>query len=135
MLCNEGYQLTVNAVGNIQFGNTIRGAGGLNNTGSLVIQGNYTQTATGVLNMELGGIKALDQLTISGTANLGGVLNVSLLNGFHPAAGADLPILTFGSSAGKFATVDLPSPGNGVALAANLDTHDLMIAALATLMG
>ncbi len=56
--------------------------------GLLSISGKYTQTATGSLNVELGGTTAgsqYDELVVSGTAMLGGTVNVSLINGFQPA--------------------------------------------------
>ena len=48
--------------------------GGTGAAGMLTINGNYTQTATGSLNIELGGTAAgsSDQLAVSGTASLGG---------------------------------------------------------------
>ena len=81
--------------------------GGAGVAGTLTIMGNFTQTSTGVLNVEIGGTSAgsqFDQLVISGMATLGGTLNVTLLNGFVPATGNTFPVLTFSSSSGSFAT-------------------------------
>ena len=61
-----------------------RGAGA---AGLLAISGSYTQTAAGSLNVEVGGTTAgtqSDKLSVSGAANLGGSLNVGLLNGYVP---------------------------------------------------
>jgi fibronectin-binding autotransporter adhesin len=117
---------TINASLTIQNGGTLSGSetingnvtnagqvnpGGIGAAGVLTINGNYTQTATGVLNVEIGGPGAgsgFDQLRISGTATLGGTLNVSLLNGYVPPRGRAFQILTFGSREGTtFATVNL----------------------------
>lgn len=106
--------------------------GGQGAIGSLVINGNYTQTAGGTLSMELAGTKAIDQLMISGVGSLDGTLNVSLLNGFQPAAGNLFQIMTFGSSSGLFGIVNLANPGNGVVLSNVYDPQALTIAALAT---
>ncbi len=77
--------------------------GGVGSAGLLAIMGNYTQTAAGVLNLEVGGYGAgvgFDQLTVSGTATLGGTMNVSLLNGFVPMSGDAFALLTFASATG-----------------------------------
>ena len=67
--------------------------GGAGTAGTLIVTGNYTQTATGVLDIDVGGTVAgsqFDQLEVYGTANLGGVLNVDLTNGLSADLGADL---------------------------------------------
>src|SRR5262249_11057691 len=73
--------------------------------GTLTIQGDYTQAPSRVLQMELAGTAAgqFDRLVVSGTANLGGTLDVVLLDGFIPPAGASFPILQYGSYTGSFA--------------------------------
>jgi fibronectin-binding autotransporter adhesin len=105
---------TVNGPGTIngnvsnagQFNPGVTGAAGL-----LSINGNYTQTETGVLNIQIGGTNPgadYDQLSITGMATLGGTLNVSLINGFVPTSGATFQILTFGSWDGStFTTLNL----------------------------
>ena len=50
-----------------------------------------------------------DQLTVSGTATLGGTLNVSLLNGFTPELPDNYTVLTASSVSGTFGTASLPS--------------------------
>ena len=87
---------------------TIHVGGGPGVAGTLTINGSFTQTSTGVLNVEVGGTTAgsqFDQLIINGSANLGGTLNVSLLNGFVPAPGNSFPVLLFNASSGAFATI------------------------------
>jgi hypothetical protein len=84
--------------------------GGDGAAGVLTINGKYTQTATGVLNMEIGGDapgSGYDQLVISGSATLDGMLNVNVLNGFVAPSGETFPILTFASLNGTFATTNL----------------------------
>ena len=79
--------------------------GGTGAAGLLTINGNYTQTASGSLDVDLGGTTAgsqYDQLAVSGTATLGGTLDVSLINGFQPALGNTFQVLTFASSSGNF---------------------------------
>jgi hypothetical protein len=79
--------------------------------GELNISGAYTQTASGILNIEIGGLTAateFDRLTVGGRATLAGTLNVSLANGFSPSLGNSFQIMTYGSRTGQFATVNLP---------------------------
>ncbi len=78
--------------------------GGEGTTGLLTINGNYTQTATGSLNIELGGtgFGASDLLAVSGAASLGGTLDIATLGSFAPAFGNTFQVMTFGSSAGNF---------------------------------
>ena len=77
--------------------------------GRITINGNYTQGANGVLNMEIGGTTAgteYDQLVVNGTATLGGTLNVSLINGFRPAMGDIFQLVAPNSFSGAFATIN-----------------------------
>ena len=74
--------------------------GGFSNSGNLTVgagstlkvAGNFTQTAAGTLDVQLGGTPAsgqFGQLVATGSAALGGDLNVSLVNGFNPTLGQD----------------------------------------------
>lgn len=61
--------------------------------------------------MELGGTTAgsqFDQLQVSGQLLLGGTLQVSLINGFTPAAGQSFDLLDGGSLTGRFESLALP---------------------------
>ncbi|MBA6152496.1 T9SS type A sorting domain-containing protein [Gelidibacter maritimus] len=74
---------------------------------------NYTQTASGSLNIELAGTVAgvsHDQVIVKKIATLGGTLNVTLINGFEPAIGDVFTVLYQGDGiVGSFATVNLPT--------------------------
>jgi hypothetical protein len=90
-------------------------------TGTLLVSGNYTQTAGGVLEIEIGGLIAGDQydvLRIFGNASLDGTLDVALIDGFDPTAGDFFDILVTGffgpgSVTGTFAAVELPPTSTG----------------------
>ena len=74
--------------------------------------GNYTQGATDVLNIVIGGATPgtqYSQLNITGAANLNGTFNVTLANGFTPAAGAQFTILNAASVTGQFSSQNLPN--------------------------
>ena len=79
--------------------------------GCLTITGNYTQTASGVLEIEVGGATACgqrDQLQVSGVASLAGTLTATLTDGFTPTSGQTFPVVTYGSRTGTFTTVNGP---------------------------
>jgi hypothetical protein len=91
----------------------------LSNSGSLTVgraltvQGDYTQDATGTLNVQIGGTPAsgqFGQLAVQGTANLAGTFNASLVNGFTPSLGQDFKVMTFAQTSGTFAKVNGVSP-------------------------
>jgi large repetitive protein len=90
--------------------------------GELAVSGNYQQTASGVLNIDLGGYTpgaTFDLITVGaggagGVATLGGALNVTLANGFSPTNGATFTFLTAASRVGAFATFNYPSNDIGM---------------------
>jgi uncharacterized protein with beta-barrel porin domain len=71
--------------------------------GTLTVQGNYTQTATGVLLIQIAGANQCGQLAVTGSATLAGTLQVALL-GDVPTVGTRFQILTFAQSTGGFPT-------------------------------
>ncbi|HEC17206.1 MAG TPA: PEP-CTERM sorting domain-containing protein [Sedimenticola sp.] len=85
--------------------------------GTLEIIGDYTQTASAVLGIEIGGYIAdleFDQLLVSGTAFLDGIFAVSLINDFLPAVGDFFEIMSFSSFDGEFASFTGMDIGNGL---------------------
>ena len=83
--------------------------------GIVAIGSNYTQSAAGRLNLQLGGLlpgSQFDKLDIVGGATLGGTLSLSLINGFSPSLGDSFQVLTFGSRTGQFATINGLAIGN-----------------------
>jgi hypothetical protein len=100
--------------------------------GTLTINGDYTQGAAGVLNIELGGTTQgvnYDLLQVTGTANLGGTLNVSLFGGFTGTAGDLFDVITYGSRTGNFATVNFPA-GYAMTATPNVTFYQLLMDAL-----
>jgi hypothetical protein len=95
--------------------------GGSGASGTITVGYNYTQTSTGVLNIDLGGLTPgtqFDQLVIGGQAQLDGTLNVSLIDGFTTNPGDSFTILTNveGIPSGDFATENGLDLGNGETL-------------------
>ena len=85
--------------------------GGSNQAATLQLTGNYIQTATGVLDVEVhGNANNADKFAISGTASLDGTLEVTASNGYVPAAGDQYNFLSYlGYPSGNFSTVNAPS--------------------------
>jgi hypothetical protein len=86
--------------------------------GTLTVAGNYTQSSSGALSVDIGGHTPgteFDQLNLtgSGAASLAGILNVSLANGFMPVGGDSFTIMNFVSRAGTFATLNVPVLAQG----------------------
>ena len=101
--------------GVVEFGG---GYGPGNGPASVSFQGAFALSPANVLAMELGGTAlgaGYDHLTVAGTAFLGGALKVVTLNGFSPTLGQSFDLFDFGSSNGTFASVSLPTLGNGLA--------------------
>jgi hypothetical protein len=70
--------------------------------------GNYQQGSSGVLDTEIGGPNPsqADQLKVDGSAKLNGTLDLTSLNGFHPASGNTYEILSAsGGLSGAFSMI------------------------------
>jgi len=88
-----------------------------NSPGTIQILGNFEQTGSGHLLMEIAGTTPgleHDQLLVSGEATLGGELEVVLLDGFTPSAGGLFDLFDWGSVVGTFEVVSLPALGAGL---------------------
>ncbi len=84
-------------------------AGGTGAAGVLTINGDYTQTPSGSLDVEIGGTAAgtqYDQLEVTGQAALAGTLSISLLTGFSPTLGQTFTIASANPLSGTFTNVD-----------------------------
>ena len=80
--------------------------------GQMAIGGDYVQTASGTLDIALGGTSpgtGFDWLIVTNTAFLAGTLNVSLANGFYPSPNAVFTFLNAHSLSNTFTTLVWPS--------------------------
>jgi hypothetical protein len=87
-----------------------------NSPGILSINGNYTQSAVGTLEIEVGGLVAgpqFDRFAITGNSSLNGTLDIKLSNGFVPAIGNTFQIMTFASRSGTFSVTNGTAAGLG----------------------
>ncbi len=68
-----------------------------NSPGSLTINGDFTQTSSGTIVLEIAGLvpgTQYDQLIINGTATLNGTVNIVLLNGFVLPANGNFQLIS-----------------------------------------
>jgi len=113
-------------VGNVKNAGAVTLGNAADPTGTLTVQGAYQQTASGLLNVDLGGtaVANYDRLaltTAAGVATLAGTLNVARVGGFTPALGNTFDVLTFASRTGSFDTITGLDLEAGVKLQAAFD--------------
>ena len=112
---------------NVLSGGTLKGTGSVtanvSNSGTvapgaspgiLTINGNYVQSNTGLLLMEIGGLTpgagGYDQLNVTGNVTLGGTLTATLTNGFVPPGSSSYTLIQAGGTlSGTFAAVNQPT--------------------------
>ncbi len=81
-----------------------------NSPGSLTVNGDFTQTSVGTLQVEVGSATVFDQLLVSGSANLAGTLQVLNFGGNQFTYGQQVPFLQAGSISGEFDQILMPNP-------------------------
>lgn len=103
---NANVGVDVENVGRLEVGFLATEVGiDLTAAGNATIRGNFSQGGSGTFGVELGGLVQADQfdvLNITGTARLGGALEVELIQGFLPTVGNTFQILTAASVVGTF---------------------------------
>jgi Ca2+-binding RTX toxin-like protein len=72
-----------------------------NAIGTLTVAGDYSQTGTGTVNLELGSDTSFDKLNITGAADVGGILKLNLTSGYTPTIGTKFTVLTYSSATAK----------------------------------
>ncbi|HUD82475.1 MAG TPA: hypothetical protein VMQ67_03190, partial [Candidatus Saccharimonadales bacterium] len=91
----------------------------------------YSQTSTGALAIDIGGLTPgaqYSQLAASDAVALNGALNVTLINGFQPALGDAFSVATFPSGTGTFATVTGNHLASGLVLVPVYGTTNVALA-------
>jgi len=84
-----------------------------NSPGTLTINGNFTQTSSGALVIEVASADVYDQLIVSGLASLGGSLIVTPYEGYAFQYGQSFAFLQAGAIAGTFDNIALPEGFRG----------------------
>ncbi len=77
-----------------------------NSPGTLTISGNYTQTSTGTLLIQVESLTHFDHLNVIDTATLSGKLQVDFLDGYTPVYGDVFNFLTASLVTGTFSEID-----------------------------
>jgi hypothetical protein len=80
-------------------------------SGTLAINGSYALSGSPQLKLVLGGLNPgtqYSQETFGGAATLGGILSVTLTNGFMPTNGQSFALATYPSSTGQFSSTQFP---------------------------
>ncbi|MFZ0911594.1 MAG: hypothetical protein WAN24_19145 [Candidatus Acidiferrales bacterium] len=120
-LTNQGL-IESTGTGTLQLSTPVTNSGeivpnGSPNAGSISNSNNLTQTSVGAVGVVIGGLTAgtqYSQLNVSGTASLSGALDVSFTNGFAPVSGNQFTVLTAGSIAGTFSSINSPALPAGI---------------------
>ncbi|HEV3344414.1 MAG TPA: DUF4214 domain-containing protein [Pirellulales bacterium] len=96
---------------------------------TLVVPGNFTQTSSGTLDVQLSGNPAsgqFGQLVATGTAAFAGMLRSEFTGGYTPTAGDNFTVATYVSKTGSFGAVDLAETPT-VAYSANVGPNSLVL--------
>jgi len=102
----------------------------------LVVSGDFSQNSNGLLQLELAGVDSYDTLSVGGMLTAGGSFQAMLSGDYVPEAGDQFSLLSFGAASGAFATVDLPTLGQGLIWdASGLLTSGMLEVLLAVLLG
>ena len=133
---------------NVEFGPSVPSgstlsAGSVSNSGmfsvgpsnTATVSGNFTQTSTGTLDLQLGGTPAsgvLGFVNVAGTAALAGTLQSEIENGYSPATTDSFTPMEFASETGTFSTYTLPSSSSYQFAGAATPTNVVIAAAPAT---
>jgi hypothetical protein len=87
-----------------------------NSPATVTMSGSATLVGGTSLTMELAGTTPgtqYDQLQVGGALSIGGILSVSLLNGFMPTVGSSFDLLDWGTLSGTFSSLSLPTLATG----------------------
>jgi len=77
---------------------------------ALLINGNFTSSGTDVIEQTVGGGSGIE---VTGTAQLGGTLNVTLSSQANPMDGDIFTLISAGTLTGSYSTINLPDLGAG----------------------
>ena len=92
--------------------------------GTLSVTGDFGQSATGNLLVEVSGTDDHDVLAVSGTAVLAGLLTVALTDGFIPSVSDSFTVVTAGQVTGTFDTVTAPA---GLTVTVDIGPADVVL--------
>lgn len=76
-----------------------------NSPGTITVTGNYAQTSTGILAIELASAASFDHLVVNGSAVLAGTLQINAIGGYNPIGASYTFLTAAGGVSGTFTTV------------------------------
>ncbi len=103
---------------------------GAKKIGDLTIDGTYTQGLKSSLTIDIGGTTAdtaYSVLNVTDAASLSGKLVVDLVSGFTPTVGESFDILNYGSETGTFSITTLPKLAGGDTWSISYNATDLVL--------
>ncbi|XHR29047.1 MAG: autotransporter domain-containing protein [Chthoniobacteraceae bacterium] len=114
-------------IGGSVYNQSIISPGSSGSPATLTIDGNFTQYSSGTLGIQIASASQYSQLAVGGTATLGGVVSVSILNNYVIQTGDTFEILTASAISGTFSGL------TGVShLALNYETDSVWLLATQT---
>ena len=90
----DGFVLSTANLDTYQLDNALNGSSGFLLGDTLTVNGNYTQSPGATMAIDIGSANSYNKLTVNGTATLGGMLDVSLVDNYQPQAGDVFEILS-----------------------------------------
>lgn len=100
--------------------------------GTMTIDGDYRQSATGVLSLELASPISYDKLVVQGDVEFDGLLEVVRLGDYQPAEGATFDLIDWtGAKSGFFASLSLPTLSDGLTWDLSLLESDGILSVMA----
>jgi hypothetical protein len=125
-------------VGDVSVGNAAGGAAATfivgdskKSSAQVSMQNTYTQLATGVMDVQIGGTTAgtqYSQLTVTDAVKLAGTLNLAVINKFKPVTGDNFTVVNAPSGlTGTFATVNGTKVSSTVQLAVDYSTNAVTV--------
>lgn len=90
----DGFVLTTANLDSFQLDTALNGSSGFFLGDTLTVDGDYSQLSGASMAIELGTASDYNKLTVTGSADLSGILEIDLVNGFQPRAGDAFEILS-----------------------------------------
>lgn len=107
---------------------------GVGDIGSLTIAGDFTQTSTGIFDVQLGSLTNFDTLNVLGDINLAGTLRIESFGGYNPFSGDSFTIATFDDGVadasditGLFSNIVVAGFDAGVSFTASYFEHSIVL--------
>ena len=123
----SGLTLTIQPNGGFTNAGLIRAG-----SGSVLAINTYTQTASGIAAIDIGGLAAnqFGRIAVTGVSNLNGTLQLRLVNGFVPTLGQTFAVLTYGSRNGQFTTIVDQDAVDGIGYSPTYNATNLTLTAV-----